>query len=504
MKFFPIGKTPRKGQEVVINATIEAIKNGYKNIIIEAPVGSGKSAIAVALTKYLGSAHILTPRKSLQTQYENDFPSELIGMRGRRSYPCLQGGRDCSDCPLVGKKAEPGELSFQECRDTQCPYVKAINEANNVNCVVHNYHSFIFQAALFDKFTSRPAIIFDEAHEIPNILRSFGEVAISFNVHWLGKKFAVPTEDQIDVVYMKNLAYSLLEIVDREGLGDKARSELETILLKLNTNEDYLTRENYVFSVEENIYSGTIRISMTPIKVGPLCNRLMYRFGDIRIFMSGTIFSASTFCQYAGLDPAKTKYIQMTSTFPAANRPVYNKPEYQLDTSFKHWDANFPKMVENIKTVMEKFKDVKGLIHAPSYKAAAQLMAALRDTGRMMIHDTTNIEAKLTEFYSRKDNTVFISPICQQGVDMKYDRAKFQIILRVPYPNTSDPFVNRMLKDNYSWYNYQALITFGQQLGRIVRAEDDFGATVLMDSRFQSFITKNRRIIPKWVMESVK
>ena len=94
------------------------------------------------------------------------------------------------------------------------------------------------------------------------------------------------------------------------------------------------------------------------------------------------------------------------------------------------------------------------------------------------------------------------APKCQQGVDFKDDRARFQIITRVPYLNTGDPFVSDMMQKSFDWYNYQALVIFGQQLGRPVRSEKDFGATFLLDERFHRFVSKNSKKLPQWVKDS--
>ena len=50
IKYFPL-KTPRDEQTQCINFAIDSFKQ-KKFVIIEAPVGIGKSAIAVALTEY--------------------------------------------------------------------------------------------------------------------------------------------------------------------------------------------------------------------------------------------------------------------------------------------------------------------------------------------------------------------------------------------------------------------------------------------------------------------
>ena len=500
LKFFPRNKVPRKSQALVLKEVAEAFESGYQNVVIEAPVGSGKSAIAVAVSNFLGTSHVLTPRKSLQSQYEGDFPGELVGMRGRSYYPCVvspRKGATTADCYLRTRDPQ----AYKNCRDEDCPYTGALEWANSKNCVVHNYHSFIYQAALFGRFQERDIIIFDEAHEIPSIVRSFGESRLKLNKVWLPRSFVFPEEWDID-----DLLDLLTQIIVENGseLGEKEIENLENLYMRMEVNKEFLTEDNYVFDLKEDKFSNTIEIAFTPIRVGPLCNKYLYAFGKKRLFMSGTIYSPTTYCSFVGLDPAKTKFIQIPSTVPAENRPIYLKPEYQVDTSFAKWDENFVEIVEKIKKVFEVFKDAKGLIHAPSYKNGLELFAALKDTGRVMIHAPVNLEEKLEEFYSSKGNMVFISPSCQQGVDMKYDRARFQILVRVPYPNTSDAFVNKMREDNFGWYNYQALVIFGQQLGRVVRADDDFGATILLDSRFSKFLTSNRTQLPGWLMSSIK
>jgi Rad3-related DNA helicase len=218
--------------------------------------------------------------------------------------------------------------------------------------------------------------------------------------------------------------------------------------------------------------------------------------------MSGTIYDKAMFCRNLGLNPDDAYFIRIPSTFPIPNRPIYIKEGYQADTSFVGWNDNFKDIVEKIEKIAGIFHDVKGLIHAPSYEAAEQLYNAIPGN-RIVTHTKTNFQEKLSEFYLSKDNKIFISPVCQQGVDFKEDRARFQIILRVPYLNTSDDFVRDKVENDFNWYNYQALIVFGQQLGRPVRSESDYGATFLMDERFNRFISRNSGKIPKWVQQAI-
>ena len=219
--------------------------------------------------------------------------------------------------------------------------------------------------------------------------------------------------------------------------------------------------------------------------------------------MSGTIYDKAMFCRDRGINQESAYFIRIGSTFPLASRPIIMKQDYMVDTSHKMWAENLPEIVTKLKKILEVFKDVKGLVHVPSYRAAFDLMQAMREP-RLVTHAPEDSASRLQEFYASAGNQVYVSPTCQEGVDFKNDRARFQVILRIPYMNAGDEFIAMKLKTDFAWYNYQALITFGQQTGRINRSEKDFGVTILMDSRFPKFIGKNKSRLPKWFRDSIK
>ncbi|MGN6821906.1 MAG: hypothetical protein ACTHJ7_03880, partial [Candidatus Nitrosocosmicus sp.] len=65
-----------------------AFNSGYKYIVLEAPTGFGKSAVAITLASSLGSSYICTSTKDLQTQYTKDFP-HIKAAKGKNNFPCL-------------------------------------------------------------------------------------------------------------------------------------------------------------------------------------------------------------------------------------------------------------------------------------------------------------------------------------------------------------------------------------------------------------------------------
>lgn len=543
MDFFPL-TSPRKSQQLVIEEVDKAYKSGKRIVILEAPVGSGKSAIAVTIARSIGSvveegvggAHVITPRKSLQDQYFYDFKDHLVLMKGRNAYPCTIDAPIRAYTAVIkavkeGKVKQPDKHSpncaeapckgdteiYKECTKARdCPYVLAIDIANEEEIVVHNLHSFIFQSNFGGKFKKRELLIIDEAHEIENTIRSFVSKNIYVNVP-LKEKTYEHLRSSGDIKEWTTFLMTpefIPEETDRDR-NLKARDKTY-----VSAREEYLRK---VLSLEEkDRYSGGFAVEIKPEfkrtisgetligvnfefipkSVAGAAQSLLFEYGTKVLLMSGTIYNKDTYCHTLGISPSDVHFIRIGSSFPKENRPIYLKPKYQVDTSHRNWEGNFPKLIDIIKEIMSIFKDVKGLIHAPSYTAAVALANAINDP-RIWTHDNTNFTSKLEEFFSSPGNGVFISPICQQGVDFHGDRARFQIIVRVPYPSTGSAFMESQVKDDFPWYNYQSLLIFGQQIGRINRSEDDFGATFLVDERFNKYIRRNASNLPGWVKEAM-
>ena len=66
----------------------QAINDGYRIIVLEAPTGFGKSPVAIALGRTLGSSYICSATKDLQSQYTKDFPF-LRSVKGMSNFDCL-------------------------------------------------------------------------------------------------------------------------------------------------------------------------------------------------------------------------------------------------------------------------------------------------------------------------------------------------------------------------------------------------------------------------------
>jgi Rad3-related DNA helicase len=529
LSFFPL-KTPRSNQKAVLLEVDNAFKEGKKFIILEAPVGSGKSPVAMTFARKFRDSHILTPQKSLQNQYYEDFEEDSVLMKGRNAYPCTRGRGKRIYLKVIsdihkGQVKQParGEDSCATapCRNSQtvynlcvesqgaCPYTAAIETAQQHHTVIHNIHSFIFQTNFSGKFEKRKLLVVDEAHLIEGIIREF--ITKKITVRGLVEALDMPEEISVDAWCDFFESERFLPAITA---SEKALKEVDETYV---TEQDKYLEQILTFREKADYYGHAFTVRRIPNYVGERCinttfefiphsvgnapTNLIFNFGEHVLLMSGTIYDKTMFCKSIGINPDDAYFIRVPSTFPVKTRPIYLKPDYQVDTSFANWDSNFKDMIAKISKILKIFHDVKGLIHVPSYQAAEEIASWL-PPDRVIWHDKTNAQEKLQEFYNSTEPKVFLSPVCQQGVDFKYDRARFQIVLRIPYLNTSDEYVKHVVENDFPKYNYWALLTFGQQIGRVNRAEDDFGVTFLMDSRFNKFIQKNSAKLPKWLKDA--
>ena len=89
---FPL-PSPRKYQDDALSVAWWALENDdFDNVVIEAPTGIGKSAIAMTIQTRFQSAYLLTPTLGLTEQYRRDCYHVLKEVRGRSNFPCWVTG----------------------------------------------------------------------------------------------------------------------------------------------------------------------------------------------------------------------------------------------------------------------------------------------------------------------------------------------------------------------------------------------------------------------------
>ncbi|GAJ04206.1 unnamed protein product, partial [marine sediment metagenome] len=101
---------------------------------------------------------------------------------------------------------------------------------------------------------------------------------------------------------------------------------------------------------------------------------------------------------------------------------------------------------------------------------------------------------------------VLISPSFGRGVDLFDERARFQIVVKLPFMDLGDKQTAKRRwsgKGGERWYTLQTVRALVQMAGRIVRSADDHGVTYILDSRFERFFKQMRKDFPPWFTEAI-
>lgn len=522
---FPF-ETPRMGQLDIIQDINDAIRQGYKYIVLEAGTGTGKSAIATTLAKMYGSAYILTMTKQLQAQYADEFDFPLV--KGRRNFACLNDNLE-STCDMGTCKTSPtssnffcpygvaknptldAELAFEDSHGgavfyqsgQHCHYWNQKANAVNSPITLMNYDYGILELNYVKHFGTRSLLILDEAHNIENKLMNTMEVDL-FN-HSLEKDInKVISKETLEDGEIEDWIMEIAAITESYediNIKDVSKNKAERIrstIGRLKSLKNNLEKEpkNWVIDSDEK------GVAFKPLRVHHYANDYLLKYGDVVIFMSATILSHKMFSKWLGLNPNEVYHIKVDSPFSKEKRPII------LDLAGK-MSANrikntAPKTIPILQKILEKHKNDKGLIHTNSYKCQRYINQNLPNS-RLISHTSKNREEVLNYFEKDENPLVLVSPSMSEGVDLPYDKCRFQIIYKIPFPYLGDKQVNMRRKRDQKWYAYKTVMTLMQAYGRGMRAEDDSCYTYVLDSDINMILKSPlyRSLIPDFFKEAI-
>lgn len=487
-------------------------RDDVKFIVIQAPTGAGKSPMGMAIARSSESAYVLTANKMLQNQYLRDFNKFMVDFRGRSNYTCH------IERP-TSKAAEPFNCSNSPCRTTKegrknCAEKKACGfhlqreKAIRADITSMNFAAGLVYLNFGDHFGERNLMLVDEAHLIENQLTNF----VEFNMpkdqieEFLGTLQIPKTENPSDYVdFFSQIAGKLQEQLesdkDIDNYEDKKNLYYKTLYLK---SEIIRSPSNIVVQIDDTDTTNP-RYSFKPISVSVYADRNLFKYAKKIVLMSATIINYKAFCQSLGISHDEAVFIDVPSTFPKENRPIVKA--YVGRLNMNNLPSMLPKIVERIKKIMDFHKDHKGIIHLPSYRLGSDVFMMIGDKYRSRIlfpKNALEIPSMLKRHQESERPTVLMSPSMAEGIDLKEDLSRFQVIAKMPYPPMGDKVVKARMNKDSLWYSYTTALKLIQSYGRSVRSETDTAATYVLDEALEDVIQRNKGALPLWFMEALK
>lgn len=517
---FPM-KEYRHGQKEAIKKILDSFSSGKKFVLLNAPTGSGKSVIGYTVSKILGSSFYLTSTKILQSQLVGDF-DDIVDLKGRNAYKCnywtsyLNDPSCCNTIDAITHSQSYKNCANGHCKsigsakckyEGNCEYWNRLNEAIQATVCAMNYKSFLFQMMVGNRFVDRSLLIADEGHNIENELMDF--VSVTFTDKML-RAANIKIEDLGSVQayqerFRTNDISSILSELKALALSQSSIKEYEEIeRLEIKLNMFMIEDPTWWVYELKNHKNGNTTLEFKPIYVRQHVNRLVFSKASSILIMSATLIDFNMIMDMYGIDRNDCVTITMPNSFPKENRPIYKK--YAGSMNFKDKFGTMPELIKKVNDICRHYRDFRGIIHTHNFEIMKKLEECCSQEVSQRFLLQTNFQNKeaMLEEHAQTKNGIIVAPAMHEGLDLRDDLSRFQIICKIPYPNFMD---NKQLKMrtelNHNYLGYLCALKIIQSYGRSIRSEDDWADTYVIDSEFDRFVQRNRAMLPKWFVEAI-
>jgi ATP-dependent DNA helicase DinG len=526
--YFPESQ-PRPLQTQVLDLLVKEWDN-YDNFVLELPTGVGKSAVAVTIARWVDaqrpkshmdeedyhpySTYISTTSLELQEQYFNSYSklglkklyaADNFSCNRGKGMTCGEGKRICSST----KTSCPGLCSYKEAKKR---FIKSpfgiLNLAYYVN---ETYYAH--------QLVPRHVNIYDEAHTIGDLVKNF--VSIEITDKALSNYLLQPPKPDFE-----DGSYNVTELI--KWVNDNYLKKVEVYLAKLwekvkNWEGDFEDRKYLTLSgeaTELDKHACRIRrivnrisdalwvaerqegsILLTPVRPTEFMREILFDHPDKNVLLSATILDSEFMMKEYDLDPKRTLVFKAASPFPVENRPIYYWPVGRLN----HRDlrGSMKPFSDAVNALLDEHKDQRGIIFVNSYSQAEELMRQV-GSDRLITHSNSRDKPRMMDIHIRSQNTVIVSPSMHEGVDLRDDLSRFQILLKMPFPSLGSKSVQVRADRWPEWYAYTTSLLLIQCTGRSVRSDKDYATSYVLDSNFGWWSDKWSQFLPRYWLDALQ
>ena len=563
-------------------------------VVAEAGTGTGKTfaylvpALISLTTNNTGNSKVLlsTGTKNLQDQlYHRDLPRvrKALGLpiktallKGRSNYLCqhrldlteksgdfYNKGQQRDFRNIInwagrtrkGDKAEVAEVSDrssiwprvtstvdnclgQECPDiSECFVNQARREAQDAEIIVVNHHLFLADLNLREDgfgelLPDVDTIIFDEAHQLPELAPKFFSTAITGYqlLELVRDSIAEELKETGDIGPIENAAKELEKSVRHFWLAlgssgqrqlwqniDQTAQQLSKKVASVIRSLSTLQKELAELPIEscqkrvnelqakfklltakapaEQVHwfetnQRNFSINHTPLDISEQFKAVLQERAKSWIFVSATLAVKNNFNHFTsaiGLEDAITK--QWHSPFDFPKQSLLFHPPYLPEPSDPLYDEQMLQAVLPVLTASQGRSFFLFTSHR-ALKFAAWWLEENSDF-TLMIQGSAPRDELVRQFRESDNGVLLGAASFWEGVDVRGDDLSCVVIDRLPFASPGDPVVNSKIETmrqagGNPFYDYQlpnAVLTLKQGAGRLIRDEDDRGVLVICDPR---------------------
>lgn len=543
---FPNEYTPRPLQEKLIEEIQQKVDSGVKVILLSAPTGIGKSLIAASVAAYFESSFVVTASKHLQDQYTRDMPW-FKPNKGMPNFAChkmmekhgidltetdfaVQNKWTCDMGPcsvtveenkekvkkVCKYKPKLADVAEGKARQDDCLYYLQKYQSLIASHSIWNYASYFqmmkYQKEKYAEYLNKKVAVFDEAHRIEDQIIQFVGIDI-YERNLTECKIDVENYNLEDIDDVMKLSDGLSESYARqissleESRAFAENPDYEIVQTLENKYKKYAEARAEIYSNKQNFIlnkpyydeGGKFRsLSVKPLDI----SKYVSTFFDhpVQIFMSATI-DKDSFCENTGFDPGTVEIVDtQVSPFPIENRKVEFADVKRLSYSSTRDDEL--QVIKKIDEIMTKYNDKKGLVLTSSKSRCFEILENLSEENKKRIRICHSFNAngktqdQVVQEHAESKNGVLLSSSLWEGVDLKEDLSRFQIVAKAPYPMLSETRTKIKMEKFPLWYKAQAIMKLLQGFGRSIRDYGDWADTYVLDSAAHELLLMNRKMVP--------
>jgi len=517
--YFPFD-TYRKHQKDILLKSIQDLKDGKDVVIIEGPTGFGKSAVNIALANYFGDAFYTSPQVKLVNQLTDDFgpdklvidggEGDIIPLLGRKNYTCRETEEESDVCDIYVKDGE-------SCNEQdKCTYNEQKKAAHQADTILLTFAKLVTDTISNKSLGDRDLVIVDEAHSLENQTASlFCGFAVSpANLPmpmWEEVEKRMPQsedfedfEDWLWIVEDECERYSSSEETTKKEIRQIRKMERRLQYLKNEISED----RKWIVNLDEISYGNEKykRPKFKPVWVNKFLQRMIWNRGTQVVLSTATVpfrDNPQRWLRRIGLSDAEYSLHTVPMTFSVENRPIITSTMNGKMTRGEE-DENWDENLETVKKILDEHEGENGVIHTQSYPRALRLDQGLN--GYSTFLHPSEFDGNIIKEWTESEYDVLLSPAVREGVDLKGDSCRFQILFKVPYPSLADNRVFYLLneKNYWNWYRQEAAKYVIQIYGRAVRGSEDHARFYVIDGSFYDLIKLSAGTFPRWFAKAME
>lgn len=404
-------------------------------------------------------------------------------------------------------------MSMEYCA---CPYYEQVYKSIESPKVVMNFSSFLYQTSLTKRFNDvRDLLIIDEAHNIESQILDFISFSISDQVLQTHGVFIPKLDTALDYsAWFReiDLFATLKEMIELAETRENSKEadEFERISKKLEIFMDHVNKENSDWVVEYNERTErntTIRtVTLKPVLAVDFVEDLLFQYGRKIVMLSATILDVDVVADSLGINRDEIAAYRMKNRFSVSNRPIFITPVAKMTGGKAKMHEWMPKLIKGVENIISKYPDQKGIIHTHNNAILDAIINQINPKyfNRLLTQRDFPDKRELLKVHAQKKNSILVAPAMHEGIDLRDDLSRFQIICKVPYPNFyENEQLARRINIDPKYYTWLTALKIVQSYGRSIRSETDYADTYIIDEAIVKFLKDAKKILPSWFLEAV-